>query len=79
MFVFIFIVLAPVYNATIQLSDQWGAPVGLCSFIDFQNLKIDELLPYKCIGVNHPAIVREIPQIWYFPAFPHFFQNIPHF
>ena len=21
------------------------------------------------IGVNHPAIVREIPQIWFFPAF----------
>ena len=34
---------------------------------------------YIGIGVNHSAIVREIPQIWYFPAFPHFYQNIPHF
>ena len=31
------------------------------------------------IGVNHPAIVREIPHFGLFPAFPHFLQNIPHF
>ena len=31
------------------------------------------------IGINHPAIVREIPHFYVFPAFPHFFQNIPHF
>ena len=30
------------------------------------------------IGVNHPAIVREIPHFDVFPAFPHFFQNVPH-
>ena len=39
------------------------------------NAKIIE----KCIGVNRPAIVREIPHFGLFPAFPHFFQNIPHF
>ena len=31
------------------------------------------------IGVNRPAIVREIPQFGIFPAFPHFCQNVPHF
>ena len=31
------------------------------------------------IGVNHPAIVREIPHFGFFPAFPHFCQNVPHF
>ena len=30
------------------------------------------------IGVNHPAIVREIPHFYVFPAFPHFSQNVPH-
>ena len=30
------------------------------------------------IGVNRPAIVREIPHFGLFPAFPHFCQNIPH-
>ena len=30
------------------------------------------------IGVNHPAIVREIPHFDVFPAFPHFSQNVPH-
>ena len=32
-----------------------------------------------CIGVNHPAIVREIPHFYVFPAFPHFSENVPHF
>ena len=31
------------------------------------------------IGVNHPAIVREIPHFCLFPAFPHFCENVPHF
>ena len=31
------------------------------------------------IGVNRPAIVREIPHFGIFPAFPHFCENIPHF
>ena len=31
------------------------------------------------IGVNHPAIVREIPHFSLFPAFPHFLENVPHF
>ncbi len=31
------------------------------------------------IGVNRPAIVREIPHFGIIPAFPHFFQNVPHF
>ena len=31
------------------------------------------------IGVNRPAIVREIPHFGLFPAFPHFFENVPHF
>ena len=39
------------------------------------------------IGVNHPAIVREIPHFDVFPAFPHsripafphFSDNVPHF
>ena len=31
------------------------------------------------IGVNRPAIVREIPHFCLFPAFPHFCQNVPHF
>ena len=31
------------------------------------------------IGVNHPAIVREIPHVSLFPAFPHFLENVPHF
>ena len=31
------------------------------------------------IGVNHPAIVREIPHFYVFPAFLHFSQNVPHF
>ena len=30
------------------------------------------------IGVNHPAIVREIPHFYVFPAFPHFSENVPH-
>ena len=33
----------------------------------------------KIIGVNRPAIVREIPHFGVFPAFPHFRQNVPHF
>ena len=37
------------------------------------------LLMLYCIGVNHPAIVREIPHFDVFPAFPHFFQKVPHF
>ena len=35
-------------------------------------------LPYR-IGVNHPAIVREILHFYVFPAFPHFSENVPHF
>ena len=31
------------------------------------------------IGVNRPAIVREIPHFGLFPAFPHFCENVPHF
>ena len=31
------------------------------------------------IGVNHPAIVWEIPHFGVFPAFPHFSENVPHF
>ena len=31
------------------------------------------------IGVNRPAIVREIPHVGFFPAFPHFCKNVPHF
>ena len=31
------------------------------------------------IGVNRPAIVREIPHFCLFPAFPHFCKNVPHF
>ena len=31
------------------------------------------------IGVNHPAIVREIPHFDVFPAFPNFSENVPHF
>ena len=31
------------------------------------------------IGVNRPAIVREIPHVGLFPAFPHFCENVPHF
>ena len=31
------------------------------------------------IGVNRPAIVREIPHFGFFPAFPHFCENVPHF
>ena len=31
------------------------------------------------IGVNRPAIVREIPYFGFFPAFPHFCKNVPHF
>ena len=38
-----------------------------------------ELVTVVTIGVNHPAIVREIPHFDEFPAFPHFFQNVPHF
>ena len=31
------------------------------------------------IGVNRPAIVREIPHFGLFPAFPQFSENVPHF
>ena len=31
------------------------------------------------IGVNRPAIVREIPHFDVFPAFTHFSENVPHF
>ena len=31
------------------------------------------------IGVNRPAIVREIPHFGLLPAFPHFCQNVLHF
>ena len=40
------------------------------------------ILRYNCliyIGVNHPAIVREISHFDVFPALQHFFQNVPHF
>ena len=37
------------------------------------------LLRSLYIGVNRPAIVREIPHFGLFPAFPHFCQNVPHF
>ena len=33
----------------------------------------------QCIGVNRPAIVREIPHFGLIPAFPHFCENVPHF
>ena len=36
----------------------------------FTNLRFD--IFSKRIGVNHPAIVREIPHFDVFPAFPHF-------
>ena len=36
-------------------------------------------LGYGIIGVNRPAIVREIPHFGLFPAFPHFCENVPHF
>ena len=38
-----------------------------------------QLKPTTTIGVNRPAIVREIPQFCLFPAFPHFCENVPHF
>ena len=34
---------------------------------------------HSYIGVNCPAIVREIPHVDVFPAFSHFPENIPHF
>ena len=33
----------------------------------------------RFIGVNRPAIVREIPHFCLFPAFQHFCENVPHF
>ena len=33
----------------------------------------------RSIGVNRPAIVREVPHCGLFPAFLHFCQNVPHF
>ena len=33
----------------------------------------------KVICVKRPAIVREIPHFGLIPAFPHFFQIVPHF
>ena len=43
----------------------------------FTKLVHDKIRLY--IGVNPPAIVREIPHFGFFPAFPHFCENIPHF
>ena len=37
------------------------------------------MISLDAIGVNHPAIVREIPHFDVFPAFPHFSENVPHF
>ena len=34
---------------------------------------------HERIGVNRPAIVREIPHFCLFPAFLHFRKNVPHF
>ena len=33
----------------------------------------------EIIGVNRPAIVREIQHFGLFPAFPHFCKNVPQF
>ena len=52
---------------------------------DIRQLLLPAILPPEveitcnCIGVNRPAIVREIPHFGLFPAFPHFCQNVPHF
>ena len=35
--------------------------------------------PNYPIGVNRPAIMREIPHFGLFPTFPHFCENVPHF
>ena len=42
-------------------------------------IKIPTLYIVDGIGVNRPAIVREIPHFGLFPAFPHIWENVPHF
>ena len=42
-------------------------------------LTLDRTPSHRGLGVNRPAIVREIPHFGLFPAFPHFCQNVPHF
>ena len=45
-----------------------------CTFL--QNSKFTNS---SSIGVNRPAIVRELPHFGLFPAFLHFGENVPHF
>ena len=55
----------------------WWAFVDVC-FTCVAHLR-SSVSVIPSIGVNHPAIVREIPQFGLFPAFPHFCENVPHF
>ena len=53
-------------------------PFKLCVRIlsDITATILDLVLASEPIGVNHPAIVREIPHFGLFPAFC---ENVPHF
>ena len=55
------------------------AGIGRCDLVRIYISVIRPVVEYACIGVNHPAIVREIPHFDVFPAFPHFSENVPHF
>ena len=58
-----------------NLGSQFGISVGAVNYF----LKRKREYKNLGIGVNRPAIVREIPHFGLFPAFPHFCQNVPHF
>ena len=52
---------------------------GVAALVEKINICWRRLPRVYIIGVNHPAIVREIPHFSLFPAFPHFLENVPHF
>ena len=85
MFLFILCVTKIILLSTLLLS---RASEGGASILDDRASRAHASLPIGChignrhiicIGVNHPAIVREIPHFGLFPAFPHFCENVPHF
>ena len=75
-------------NVCIYVGPTYTVYSHVCNANFSEHLHLCRAYPYsqvcnatfsESIGVNHPAIVREIPHFSLFPAFPHFLENVPHF
>ena len=60
-----------------ECNDHW-VDIEQCSLV-VRRLKWHRTHVCTVIGVNRPAIVREIPHSVFLPAFPHFCENVSHF